>query len=429
MDGSHKKSLNFKKMKKQILTVTFFVVALIFAGTNSYAQTPGANNPTPIIADGQPDPYVTYLTASGSIASAPVSTLSCATSVDALHPQVGVTYTYDVNVTNTGANIHWFVTTETNIITALNNITGPDIDPGDGTGDYILASGTEYNKPNNTSETVGISWKSFDGSTTPVLLVTYVVDAAGCTDNIEVYRIQPIFNFTLDLDALADDGTILSSPEECVSPVESAVYDASANSGAGGLVVDYGENWLFFSVTAANFSHSWMPTFQTTYSGDVEDPIEVQWAYPADAEANTNWHTTTATTNGTGTETYTSSDPVLHSGTNTSTGVIGADDGTGESIVVRVRVDHGSNENPQTGSLTLNLGVNGTMYNAGATSGSEYTNTSLNDLGEDTNSDGSCDPVDFDDNLDYTLTPRPLIESATPASSTDPAIQTFEQKN
>jgi hypothetical protein len=415
-------------MKKQILSLTFFTLALIFAGMNNVFGQPGANNPTPIIANGTPDPYVNYLTPSGTVACAPVTTLSCVPSIDALHPQTGITYTYDVNVTISGASIHWFVTTETDIIAAINNITGPDIDPGDGTGGYILAAGTEYNTPTNTSETVGISWKSFDGTTAPVLLVTYVVDATGCTDNIEVYRIEPVFNFTLDMAALNDDGTIMATPEECVSPVESAYYDATANSGAGGLVVDYGENWLFFTVTAANFTHSWMPAFQTVYSGSVDEAIEVQWAYPADAAANTNWHTTTATTNGTGTETYTSTDPVLHSGTDTGAGTIGADDGTGECIVVRVRVDHGTNENPQSTSVTLNLGVNGTMYDANA-SGNAYTNTALNDLGEAANPGDPCTQTDYDDNLDYTLTPRPLIESATPASSTDPTIQNFEQKN
>lgn len=423
-------------MKKQILFLAFFTLALIFAGTKSYAQVTVPVSGS-IIADGLPAAYVNYLSPSGTLECAPITPLTCYANVDALHPQAGLAYTYNVTVTAAGGRIHWFVTDQLNIVAALNDLDGTLIDPGTGLGQYVLTAGTEYNNPLQTDNTIDISWKSFNGATTPVLLVTYVVDASGCTDNIQVYRIEPVFNFTLDIAGIEEvTGATTTTPTECVSPIESAIYDAAANSGAGGLTVDYGENYLYFSVTAANFTHSWQPTFQTVYTGvlgaGATGGITVQWAYPADAISSTGtWHNTTPANNTTATvTTYTSTDPVLHPATVGA--VVGADNGTGQCIVVRVRVDHGINENPQPTNQTLTLGVNGIMYDANAaTALVTYTNPILADLGPDgSDADSNCDQVDYDDSQAYTLTPRPLIVSATPPNGTLLVpIQPFEQKN
>jgi hypothetical protein len=328
-------------MKKQILFMMFLSLAFVFAGVNkSYGQTVPISEPT--IADGDPVAYVNYLDAAGANVCAPITPLTCFGDVGALNPQVGKTYTYQVEVLPDpeAQTIHWFVTAETDIVTALNNLNQLGVvDAPNGTGNYILNAGAEYNDVANTDNTIDISWKSFDGSTTPVLLVTYVLDAAGCTDNIEVYRIEPVFNFTLDIAGInKTDGNSTDSPTECVSPFESATYDATAEQ----LNVDYGENWLFFTVTAANFTHSWKPSFTVDYTGSVSDPISVEWAYTSDATANTNWNSTTLNAT---TSVYESSTAVLHSDTDDGVPTVGIDEGTGECIIVRVRVDHGTNEN------------------------------------------------------------------------------------
>lgn len=406
-------------MKKQILFLSLVLFAF-FAGMNytfgQYTPLTGGMD-TPAIADGNPTTYINYLSAEP--ASATVTPLACYDETGPLNPQVGKAYTYSVDVDADGANkIHWFVTDNTNIIQALNDLTGTGVDPADGS-KFIMTAGSEYNDADNTSESINISWNTFD-ATAPVLLVTYVVDAAGCTDNIKVYRIKPVFKFTLDIAGINEtDLSTTLAPTECVSPVHSATWDEVNQQ----LVVDYGENWLFFSVTAAYFSHSWQPSFQVSYDGTVSDPITVEWAYADEAISGGTWHTTTGTATGSGTETYTSTDAVLHSGT--TGGATGTDDGTGESIVVRVRIDHGTNENPVNNIRTVNLGVNGIMYN-----GTDYSSGVLADLGPDEDLDGICDQVDFDDNIDYLLTPRPLVSSATtnPDVAGNPAVD-FEDVN
>ena len=432
-------------MKKQILILTFFVAAIL-AGMNSFGQG----------GDGIPAQYIKDL--SNDLAGClPPTALdpSCAGDIDALHPQPGLPYTYSVTTTDRGGvedDIHWFVVNYNELLDATagsgldslinmrNDMTNNAayIDPGNGTGDYILDATTGvYNiYPNGvgtstgqTANSIDITWKTFDGLTNVVLLVAYVVDDAGCTDNIEVYRILPVFNFTLDIAPVAEasysyiDTTTAGRPEECVSPIESAVYEPSATplTTLGTLNMDYGENYLFFTVTAANFTHSWLPEFTVAYTSTVSDAIEVDWAYHDDADDPNGWHSTVLTGGVYVSESAAGlkDDPVLHSGTNLTAGseTTGADNGTGECIVVRVRIDHGTTENADV-TNTVTLKVNGTMYDANAADATAtYTNTALDDLHH-----VDCQQVDFDDVSTYDLTPRPevttnTLEGATQAGS------------
>lgn len=391
-------------MKKQILILTFFVAAIL-AGTNAFGQNDATF--TPEIADGLPADYVSYL--SGSPDCAPVIPLNCLDSFTELEPQAGIEYTYTVTTSDADGDdqIHWFVVGNvTNVIAVANDITGMSgqVDPGDGNGLFISSVNPTtgvYNVPSQTANTIDITWQYFDGNTDVVLLVAYVVDVDDCTDNIEVYRIKPKHSFTLDLAAITDAGTLISDTanyEECVSPIESAIYSnvAADDPGEGTLTVDYGENWAFFTVTAANWRDSWQPTFNWTYTGGVGDAITVEWAYPADAVADVNWN---SVTNGTA-----SSTAVVPQGG------VSAVDTAGQCIIVRVRVDHGTaNENAEALTQTLNIAVDGVMEDPTATTGNEYANASLGDLHY-----ADCAVDGFDNDwANYDFTPRPQIESAT----------------
>jgi len=382
--SNYYKHLNFIIMKKQILFLAMFTLALIFAATKSYGQ------------------YVNYLT--GAPTCTPAVPLTCTSNADPLRPIPGATYDYTVTVNPavaTGGYVRWFVTTDSKIIesTTLGTpvLTASD-DIGDGTGTYILlAEAAKYDLTTNLSPTIKISWKYFDGATQQVLLVAYVMDNNGCTNNVEVYRITPSFGFTLDMAALLDAGTPGST--ECVSMVESATYDPGT---PGNLTMNYGENWVYYSVNAANFVHSWMPAFTVvSYTGTGTVPVaDIQWAYPADAQANLAWNAVTV--------------PVL---AKDASGAVGTD---GECIVVRARIVH--NKDQVLAATTLTLGVDGTMRNpAGA---GDYTTAALKDMDNPTT--GTTCVNDITDQKTYTITPRPTITDAIPNT---PAATDFIPKN
>lgn len=383
-------------MKKQFLFLILFVAAILVGTSNAFAQY-------------LDDLDVTDVANVGCVDAAP---LNCAVSDDALNPIPGKVYTYavTVNAALTAAGngaVHWFVTDQTTFVDGTTPgapVLQPSRDAVDGT--YVLTAGSEYNNPTDPTVDIDIdiSWKYFD-PTLNVFLVAYVTDEAGCTDNIEVYKIEPSFGFTLDIAGMLDNGTVPVDPnaaEECASPVESASWASDL------LTVDYGENWIFYSVNAANFNHSWQPSFTTAIAGATSALSDVEWAYPAEAfGTGATWHAAT--------------EPVM---AQAAGGAVGTD---GECIVLRVRVDHGiDNEiDVADGPAVVTVGVNGIMYDP--TGAGSYTNTALTDL--DNNPSGNAaDPcvTNVTDEADYTITPRPEVQTNTePANSTkDP----FENK-
>jgi hypothetical protein len=371
------KQLKLKKMKKQILIFAMFTLALIFAGTNmSFGQVV----------------YHDFVEGTPLCTPAIALPATCATASGHLNPTPGQIYNYSITTSpELVSNVLWFVTDASAVITA-GGLTGTR-DPGDGTGDYILlAEAAVYNVTTNTTKDIDISWQWFDGTANEVLLVAYVKGASGCSDNLEVWRIEPTFSFTLDVAALLDNGTF--GDEECVSPVESATYNGTS------LVMDYGENWVFFSVNAANFAHSWMPEIGAVITG-TSTIGAVQWAYPDQAVLNDGAGNATGTWNAT-------TIPILASAAATG-GVVG---GAGECIVVRVEIQHDNNPTPLAANTEIvTLSIDGIMYDA---ANLIYTNSLLADVDVDPDDPNSC-VQDYTDTADYTLLARPEITSTTPA--------------
>ncbi|WP_299581059.1 hypothetical protein [uncultured Sunxiuqinia sp.] len=370
-------------MKKQILFLTFLVLA-VFAGTNSFGQ---------LVLNTEED----YLDAAPTCT--PAIPLTCLSTTDELSPVAGVPYTYEITVSSS-ESIHWFVTDDTNIMTGQETFTG-QIDLGDASGNYLLSSDASYNDPANTSASVTLTWKSFDAATNTVLLVAYAVDAAGCTDNIEVYRIVPQYSFTLDIAGLLDDGTIGAT--ECVAPVQDATYDAANDL----LTVTYGTNYVFFTVNAANWQTSWMPDNFIATSTDANSTLGTpEWAYPDEATTGGTWRATDGTAQ------------VEASHYDETTGIGGSVDGfvgqDGACIVVRVQVDHGSTTETLTDE-TINLVVNGEMINP-ATSAYDGEYPDLEELND---ANVACESDLTSDNADYTITARPDIDEVDPTPFED----------
>jgi len=409
-------------MKKQILFLSFLVLAVLAGVTNSWAQeagTPGGLGTQTVYSAS------TYL--SGAPGCVTKATLECASSTTngPLNPLVGEVYNYSVEIDgaltsgSTNGGVRWYVTDDPTLFSAIGTLNTANIDPGTGLGSYIMTATASYNVPiatHNTNNTVSISWKAIDPAKV-VLLVAYVVDDAGCTDNIEVYRIQPEFKFRLNIAALTDGGVLVANStgnydaSECVSPIESATYDVTT-----GLTVNYGENWVFFVINAADFADSWMPTFQLTYTGTAAG-LYADWAYPTDAITASNWHPITegTDTNSDGINEWTTATPVIVAG-ETAAGNGKAANSDGECIIVRVRVDHGTDAAAENdvddGAKQIKLAVDGILYD-GAATGDKYISPALAAL-HDTGSGNPCAAAAFtNDWAGYTLTPRPAVSTRT----------------
>ncbi len=402
----------------------FLSLALIFAGMNKvFAQ--------PYTPPHTTDPA--YL--GGAAECVPAVPLNCVTDAGALNPLPGETYTYAIKGEGATAitGVQWFVYNAT-ATTAGGN--GPNIIVNGsietavtnrekvGFSQFLLSAeghygemtpvtGTPLPTDGEVPFTIDLSWNSFDGLANEILLVAYV--EGDCADNIEIYRIQPAFSFTLDIAGLMPDGKlnrtgdgsagdpyVYSNAYECVSPVWSATFSPGDPDY---LTMDYGANYVFFVVNAANFVHSWQPTFTATHSGG-STISEIAWAYEGTSAIPTDWHVADETTG-------------IAEAVNvqeTDADAVGAG---GECIVVRVLVEHGNVENDVASSVFLT--VNGIMYDAAEESTDKYSNTLLADLDEPTSGGTACEHDEDADKAEYVLTPRPTITTDTEPGDATPA--------
>lgn len=231
-------------MKKKIL---FLVATMLVMGlSNSFAQAPYLL-PTP---------------------------LNCIDLTNPLQVVPGHEYTYTIDVpTPDGAKTyHWFVTQNYNFI--VNGVLQNSFaEPADGTGPVLASGSTHYNAVTADANSINLTWKSFTMDTNEyVFVVIYVQNTApgnGCiTDNLKVYRIRPLHAFTLDIANVdrVTNGLAPANFEQCVSEVNSAIFDPTANGGNGGVSYDFGRDSLFFVVAAANFTGSYQ--LSVRFDGD-----------------------------------------------------------------------------------------------------------------------------------------------------------------
>lgn len=362
-------------MKKQLLILVLAIFALGFS-TSTFGQAPNLT---------------------GAPSCPPVLPLVC-TDDNGLEPIVGQTYNYTVTIGNppSGTNsFHWFVTTDQGFITPTGITAAREL--GDGSGPHILLGGAGYNDPANGAATISMSWKYWTHNpANPVFLVIYVENevTGGCTtDNIQVYIIIPSHSFSLDIANIDANGAAQGDLyATCVAPVQSATYDV----GSGTVLMNYGTNYMFFAVTAGNFFHSWLPSFQTGGAGlaNSREVTAVHWAYTDEAVTGT-W--TAMAETAPGSNLWTTSTPVEAP----SNGTVGAE---GLCIVVRITIT-----NNQTPTLLANdpitLAVDGVMYDASADPGDEYLTAALGDL-----DDATCALDGFTNDIaTQVLSPRPDI--------------------
>jgi hypothetical protein len=375
--------LIFKIMKKQILFLAFFILAILASTTNSFGQV--------AVHWSIPQPF------------------TCV--ADPLHPIPGVKYTYSASVVDPSAPAgdgewRFWATTDPNFIT--DNSGTPVFNYGSaltvGPNELITAS-TDYNiaigdPAVNKDGTIDITWSQtiLDATkyqVTPTFVVAYYVNNAGCTDNIKVWELDPKNGFIVDIIPMDPANFVASrdaygaNPNTCVDLVESVTYTA------GSLDYDFGDNYLYFEFVAANFTGSWTPRF------------DLQGLNAAQAWTSTEYTLATPDTWGGTPPTWT---PLVSGTTSIAADPTITDMTLGVSVFVRVKVDHNEFENILGETLTMVL--DGQLPNGNW----DVDNTDCT----------QPDPTAFDelDKATTTLTPRPDIQR--PTSTTSPAVPNIQ---
>lgn len=376
-------TINFIIMKKQILLHSFFVLALFAGGNKSYGQTLA-----PRAVDVQ-----------------------CLAS-DALHPIAGQPYDYTITVPSpltgptTGVfNYTWYVTQNQNFI-AAGDLTADAAREAAG-GAHLSATGVGYNDITTGTAVLNLTWKAFVyDPAAPVFVVVQVNNIVACTtNNLKVYRIEPVNAFTLDIANIAADKTTVAAVEtsidRCISPIVSATYDAVAKDG---VLYDFGVDYLYYIVSAANFSTSWLPSLMITAINTNETVTAVEWFRPTDTAFGTSGAMNFAA------GVYTASAPVA---VLDATGSVGS---AGESIIIRITIDHtnGAKQYEGIAPETVTIAVDGTTQLALATPLGDVHFSST--VGSATAA-ADCGEIDLfrNDIATQVILPRPEVVTGTPA--------------
>jgi hypothetical protein len=372
-------------MKKQILFLAMFTLAMIFAGTNNvFGQALS------------PSPYTP--------ASTPIPLANCVGTPQ--QPKAGVSYNYELDNTSADATGYRFWATKNpNFISLVGGVT-------------TLNQATDSLKRNYSTELFGYSANYLTESATNSVDITWGPDllsrtsyqtavgspgtvaaptstfvvgwAIGCADNIKVWEIDPSPSFTVDI-KIIDDATKLPlayndlTAEQCIDEVRAAKYNPAT------FEVDYNFGWdtLYYEVVAANFVTSWLPTFFMTGLGDATiQEARIDWA-----SSWANARTGTFIDGGDITAgTVTGTVPLTAVNPNTNNGV---------SLFVRVLISNNNFEG--LAAQTIGLSVAGE-----------------DEVGFDIDDDLACtvpanaaDAAD-DDTTTREITPRPTIVEGTP---------------
>jgi hypothetical protein len=282
------KFLNFTTMKKQFLIL---VLAFLASTVTVFGQTAVHH-------------------------SYPLPLFGCADGP--LSPIAGKLYNYNVDVNPAGGQFQWWATTNQSFISGGTNnmntmLLSPTTTPP---GTDLVATSASYGTGSPT-DNADIAWSSSTlatAETTPTFVVVqYDAVPPGCSNNLKVYKIDPINGFTVDVRNLFGnyDTVAYGVPvDTCVSPVSEAIY----NTGNNGIDYNFGDNKLLFEVVLANFTTSAVVSFSIS-NLVAQQTADLSWGYTP-ATANT-----TALGSGLGNGDLVTDANVLTDETNTSVGV------------------------------------------------------------------------------------------------------------
>ena len=322
---------------------------------------------------------------------------------DGFTPASGLPYVYTIDVDGPGysggGTYDWYVTQDLDII-------GGTIIPeanGFFTVDETTPGYSDYHATTATTNQIALTWTpAAVSSATPFYLVlryseTNSTATPACTaENIRVWQIDPINTFLLAIEGATNTGDAFANAMQCAAPIIGTTITPNADPTLASMEVTYGENTLFYRVTASGILGEWRPSIRIpALNGLGQNYIAVEWNQTIDGSGT--WHSFGVTAGDLDGGDFTSTDNAT-----VSNAV------TGTPILVRVRI---ANENFETlADQPILVGVDGYLplaYSESDIIGGTGTN--------------ACDPeVAFGKQATYTILARPTL---TPGTGMDPFIQ------
>jgi hypothetical protein len=295
-------NLNLKIMKKQFLFLVFLVLAA-FAGVNrSYGQC----SPT------------------------------------SLTPQPGVSFPYGIAITSTGTGgtYLWYVTSGVNLLTAAK------LDPVTDAFFTVDAAGSAYNNTTGGTNTLRLIWTPKAVAGLFYVVVKYTeTSTTGClVEQMRSFEVKPINTFLLAVAGSDLTGDVLKA-STCPAPITGALVTAATPT----VAYTYGQNSLYYKVTASGILGSWRPSIRIPALGTLsQNYANADWT----SDGGNTWHTFGLTAGNTAGGDFISTDNATIT-----------DVSAGTPIIVRLQIENANNET--TTAQPITIGVDGhlpTLY-------------------------------------------------------------------
>ncbi|MBL7905597.1 MAG: hypothetical protein JNL22_11300 [Bacteroidales bacterium] len=309
-------------------------------------------------------------------------------------PASGVPYVYTVTVPTTlgytgNGTYDWYVTQEVDLLDASGIIPESNVFF---TVDETTIGYSDYHDVANTTSQIALTWTpAAVSSATPFYLVLKYSETnpnatpACIAENIRVWQIDPINTFLLAIEGANTDGTPFANAEQCAAPIIGATVTPAAGANPTSVEYTYGENTLFYRITASGILGQWRPSIRIpALAGLGQNYIAVEWNQNITGAGT--WESFNVPAGNT-----TGGDFV-----STNNAVV-SDAVAGTPILVRVRI---ANENFETlADQPILVGVDGYLPTA-------YTESDITGGTGPT----ACDPeVAFGKQATYTILARPTI--------------------
>lgn len=347
-------TFNLLIMKKQILFIALFVLAVLANVNKSYGQTCAAG---------------------------------------AFTPAPGVAYDYQADVTGTAGATEqlydWYVTTNVNILSAK-MAAGTDFTVAPASATLSAYDVTAVASANTTTAKINLTWTTvaLASTNTYYLVVRYSEkNTSGCTvENIKVWQIKPVNSFLLAITGSDATGATIAAPTTCAAGIVSSVVAPNADPTLARVNYTFDKNTLYYKATATGIIGTWRPSIVlpalTAAAPLGQIYTSADWNDKADGTGS--WHPFVGAAATSAGGTYASAATDL---------ATVADAVAGAAIVIRVVVDQRNNES--LASQTITAGIDGFLPAAWTLS--------------DVTSATDCTPLATVRSADFIILPRPTV--------------------